>query len=101
MLIVHIVPSLYLFGGLYGLRFNLQEEDCPLVAPRHGVFKFNLDGAARGKPGPAIDGVLRDDRGVMLCMFSKGIGIRGGGPHHLGSFENFLQILRGEIDCGE
>ena len=41
-----------------------------------GVLKFNVDGAAKGKPGPAgIGGVLCDSGGVVLVMFSKHVGI--------------------------
>ena len=36
------------------------------------LFKFNVDGAARGKPGLAgIGGVLRNCNGDVLFMFSK------------------------------
>lgn len=46
-------------------------------APSPGMLKFNVDGAVRGKLGPAgIGGVLQDDRGVVICMSSKSIGIR-------------------------
>lgn len=41
------------------------------------MLKFNVDGATRGKPSSAgIGGVLRDDRGAILCLFSKGVRIR-------------------------
>eukprot|EP00268_Persea_americana_P068029 TRINITY_DN9427_c0_g3_i1.p1 TRINITY_DN9427_c0_g3~~TRINITY_DN9427_c0_g3_i1.p1 ORF type:complete len:256 (+),score=22.30 TRINITY_DN9427_c0_g3_i1:1157-1924(+) len=41
-----------------------------------GMLKFNVDGAARGKPGPAsIGGVLRNSRGEVLFMFSKSVGV--------------------------
>ncbi|EOY13586.1 Uncharacterized protein TCM_032186 [Theobroma cacao] len=37
--------------------------------------KFNVDGAARGCPGPAgIGGILRDHRGYVKIIFSKAIG---------------------------
>lgn len=44
--------------------------------PPHGVLKLNVDGATRGKPGPAgIGGVLRNSSGVVLFMFSKHVGV--------------------------
>ena len=40
-----------------------------------GFFKFNVDEAAPGKPGPAgIGGVLRNHKGKILHMFSKNVG---------------------------
>ena len=37
---------------------------------------FNVDGLARGNPGPAgIGGVLIDASGRTLCLFSYSIGI--------------------------
>lgn len=45
------------------------------VPPNVGVLKFNVDGVAKGKPGPAgISGVLRDSGGLVLVMFSKHVG---------------------------
>ncbi|KAK3226182.1 hypothetical protein Dsin_006044 [Dipteronia sinensis] len=36
--------------------------------------KFNVDGSARGKPGPTgMCGVLRDANGKILCIFSLNI----------------------------
>ncbi|XVE77345.1 hypothetical protein DITRI_Ditri13aG0055200 [Diplodiscus trichospermus] len=41
------------------------------IAPPFGALKFNVDGSARGKPGPAgIGGILRDHRGVAKVRFS-------------------------------
>lgn len=58
-------------GGLYVLQFKEDEEHL-LVCPLSGVLKFNVDGAAKGKPGLAgIGRALRDDKGVVMCMFSK------------------------------
>ena len=43
-------------------------------SPPMRFLKFNVDGAARGKPGPAgIGGVLRNQGGV-LYMFLKHVG---------------------------
>ena len=45
--------------------------------PSPNVLKFNVDGAARGKPGPAnIGGILRNYKGDVLFMFSNYIGIK-------------------------
>eukprot|EP00268_Persea_americana_P036637 TRINITY_DN3614_c1_g1_i6.p1 TRINITY_DN3614_c1_g1~~TRINITY_DN3614_c1_g1_i6.p1 ORF type:complete len:138 (-),score=27.70 TRINITY_DN3614_c1_g1_i6:344-757(-) len=43
--------------------------------PSKGVLKFNVDGAARGKPGPTgIGGVLCNSEGIVLALFSKHVG---------------------------
>lgn len=40
-----------------------------------GALNFNVDGASRGKPGPAgIGGVLRNNDGIVLALFSKPMG---------------------------
>ena len=55
-------------------RIMKVEVWCP---PARGLLKFNVDGAARGKPGPAgVGGVLRDHKGDVLLMFSKNVGIK-------------------------
>ena len=44
--------------------------------PPLDMLKFNVDGDARCKPGPAsIGGVLRNSNGDVLFMFSKNVGI--------------------------
>nr|GEZ85358.1 reverse transcriptase [Tanacetum cinerariifolium] len=49
------------------------QEWCP---PIMGSLKFNVDGAARGKSGPAsIGGLLRNNCGVVLAVFSIPIGV--------------------------
>lgn len=46
------------------------------VKPPLGSFKFNVDRAAFGKPGPAgIGGVLHDNRGRMVLDFSEFVAI--------------------------
>ena len=46
------------------------------VNPPKGFYKFNVDGSAIGKPGPAgIGGVLGDWLGVVKGMFSISIGV--------------------------
>ena len=45
-------------------------------SPPLGVLTFNVDGATRGKPGPTgIGGVLHNNKGGVLFMFSKHVGI--------------------------
>ena len=54
----------------------LGEDIRPLVSPRYGVLKLNVDGASRGKPGLArIGGVIRNSKGEVLLMFSKHVGV--------------------------
>ena len=44
--------------------------------PPLGMLKFNVGGAARGKPGLAsIRGVLHNDKGEVLFMFFKHVGV--------------------------
>lgn len=46
-------------------------------SPLCGVLKFNVDGAAKGKPGlTGIVGVLRNYWGEVLYIFSKHVGIK-------------------------
>lgn len=43
--------------------------------PPRGILKFNVDKAARGKPGPAgIRGVLRDHMSSICVVFSEAMG---------------------------
>ncbi|WRX17882.1 Ribonuclease H domain - like 10 [Theobroma cacao] len=45
--------------------------------PPYGTLKLNINGAAKGKPGPAgIGGVLRDHQDVIKGTFSHNIGIK-------------------------
>lgn len=45
------------------------------VPPLVVELKFNVNGASRGKPGPArVGGVLRNSHGVLLVLFSKHVG---------------------------
>ena len=47
------------------------------IPPPIGKLKFNVNGAEIGKPRPAgIGGVLRNDKGEVLLMLSKSVGIR-------------------------
>ncbi|XVF28715.1 hypothetical protein REPUB_Repub15cG0054000 [Reevesia pubescens] len=45
--------------------------------PDPGSVKFNVDGSAKGNPGPAgCGGVLRDSSGAIFAMFSGPLGIQ-------------------------
>ncbi|OMO61164.1 Endonuclease/exonuclease/phosphatase [Corchorus capsularis] len=47
----------------------------PWIKPPIGYLKFNVDGSARGKPGPGgIGGILRDHEGNCMVEFSKSVG---------------------------
>ena len=49
------------------------------IPPSLDVLKFNVDGSARGSPGPAgMGGVLRDSYGKIMCVFSAFLGISDG-----------------------
>lgn len=53
------------------------EEVGKLDSPQEGVFKFNLNRAAREKPGLAgIGGVLRNSKEAVLMLFSKQVSIK-------------------------
>lgn len=56
---------------------NKRRGVVPWVPLPPGLLKFNVVGTARGKSGSTgIRGVLRDDEGEVLCLFSKGVEIR-------------------------
>lgn len=60
--------------------------------PPIGILKFNMDGAARGKPSPAgIGWMLHNDNGDILGMFSKGVGIKDSNEAEI--FIDVLQSL--------
>lgn len=45
--------------------------------PSKGTLKFNVDGAAKGKPGlVGIGGVLKNHKGEIMYIFSKQVGIK-------------------------
>ena len=44
--------------------------------PLRDFWKLNIDGAAKGKPGPAsVGGAIRNYQGEWVAIFSKSIGI--------------------------
>ncbi|XVF30358.1 hypothetical protein REPUB_Repub16aG0050400 [Reevesia pubescens] len=58
------------------LKLRKQRMASVWEVPPPGFVKFNVDGFALGNPGPAgIGGVLCNDAGDILLMFSKPIGI--------------------------
>lgn len=58
------------------------------IPPLGGDLKFNVDGAAKGKPGLAgIGRVLRNSDGVVFLMFSKHVG-------HMAEVVAILEALR-------
>ena len=63
-------------------------------APPLGSLKFNVDGSARGKPGPAgIGGVLRDCMAATKVVFSKAIGVADSNVAELLAIREALRIF--------
>ena len=57
------------------------------------AFKFNVDGSARGKPGPAgTGGVLRDFKGKVICLFSFYVGISDSNAAELMAIHKAMEI---------
>ncbi|KAK3211066.1 hypothetical protein Dsin_015772 [Dipteronia sinensis] len=58
------------------------------------VLKFNIDGSARDKPGPAgIGGVLRDHKGKVCYSFSFFIGIQDSNTAELMAIEKACILI--------
>lgn len=76
-------------------------------APDSDVLKFNVDTVARGKHGPTgIGGVLYNDKGEVLCLFFKGVGVRDSNEAGVLAILEALRIFyrlfqRSLFDCGE
>ena len=63
------------------------------ILPGLEALKFNLDGLARGKPGPAgIGGVLRDYRGKVLCLFLICVGSQDSNTDELMAIEKTCSL---------
>ncbi|KAL4347296.1 hypothetical protein GQ457_17G024020 [Hibiscus cannabinus] len=63
--------------------------------PPCGVLKFNVDGSTRGKPGPAsCGGVLRDDHGQILALFSGPLGVLESNDAEIRAICHALLLLR-------
>ncbi|KAL4323498.1 hypothetical protein GQ457_11G030680 [Hibiscus cannabinus] len=68
------------------------------VSPIEGVLKFNVDGAARGKPGLAVcGGVLRNWESLILALFFGPIGVADSNEAELQAIGHALALLA-EID---
>ncbi|KAK3217752.1 hypothetical protein Dsin_011722 [Dipteronia sinensis] len=64
------------------------------IPPAVNVLKFNVDGSARGKPGPAgIRGVLRDSSGKILCTFSSFVGHQESNMTELLAIQKAVEIV--------
>lgn len=62
--------------------------------PKVGELKFNVDRAARGKPGPAgRGGVLRNYKGVVVALFSKHVVIMESNEAEVVTTLEVLQIF--------
>lgn len=61
-------------GSLNGMWTAKREKIGHVVL--HQMLEFKVDGTARGKPCPVSIGVLQNDKGVVLYMYSKNMGIR-------------------------
>lgn len=54
---------------------SLFEDSAPAAAPHGGSYSANIDGAARGNPGPASYGVVvRDPSGAVVAKLKKYMG---------------------------
>ncbi|KAK3231064.1 hypothetical protein Dsin_002945 [Dipteronia sinensis] len=63
------------------------------VPPMSDRLKFNVDGSAIGKPGPAgVGGVLRDSNGKVLCMFSLFVGNQDSNSAEVLAIEKACQL---------
>ncbi|KAK3204439.1 hypothetical protein Dsin_018485 [Dipteronia sinensis] len=63
------------------------------IPPNVNGLKFNVDGLARGNPGPAgIGGVLKDNKGKVVCLFSLFVGIRDSNEAELRAIEKAAQL---------
>ncbi|XP_022769485.1 uncharacterized protein LOC111312959 [Durio zibethinus] len=66
--------------------------------PSEGFLNFNVDGAARGKPGQSgCGGVPRNEEGQVVALFSGPLGIQDSNIAELMAIKMALEILR-DID---
>ncbi|XP_038704727.1 uncharacterized protein LOC120000673 [Tripterygium wilfordii] len=74
------------------LKRNRREE-LHWLPPLSGHLKWNVDGSALGKPGPAgIGGVLRSNDGTIICLFSCPIGICESNEAEIKAIKKALEI---------
>jgi ribonuclease HI len=68
--------------------------------PPTQVWKWNVDGSARGKPGPAgIGGILCDNNGVVLAQFASSVGIRDSNEAEFLAIAFALEMCLDRTDC--
>ena len=75
-------------------------------SPLDDVLKFNVDGAARGKPGPAyIGGVLRNIEGGLNFAFSVNVGMKESNEAEflaiLQALLIFFLFISSQANCGK
>ena len=64
------------------------------IPPEPNSLKFNVDGSVMGKPGPAgIGGVLRDENGKVLCLFSVHMGILDSNTTELLAIKKAIELI--------
>ncbi|PWA68757.1 hypothetical protein CTI12_AA301610 [Artemisia annua] len=67
--------------------------------PDVGSLKFNVDGAARGKPGPAgIGGLLRNNCGAVVAMFSIPIGVLDSNVAEVMAIKEACRMVNEKLD---
>lgn len=74
-------------------RHRKQKKQVDKTPPPGEFFKFNVDGASRGKPGPAeIVDNLRDHQGHTYLVFTKSVGTKDSNEAELFSISRALTI---------
>lgn len=60
--------------------WNSKKEIRPALnwcLPPPNILKWDVDGSSKGKPGETgIEGVLKDDKGTIKCMFAPSVGMK-------------------------
>lgn len=80
----------YMIGRPF--KVKKQEQWSP---PPAGVLQFNVDGAARGKPGPVgIGGVLRNHEGIIFLSFSSSIEVKDSNEAEVLAILEALRLFR-------
>ena len=76
------------------MKVKVRKKATPWICPPLDSLKFNVDGSARGKPGPAgIGGVLRDCKMRVKAVFSKTIGVADSNLAELLAVQEALKIF--------
>lgn len=72
----------------------LEQPQKQTIEPKNLKWNFRLDGAARGKPGPAgIEGDLCEGKGDSRIAFSGTIGIRGSNKAEIWVTSEILRLF--------